>query len=88
MFYQMLFGKYPYVGINDHDILRKIKKSQPDFTGIDLSKSARQFLSACLTANPKERISWLEIYKHPLIIKGSGFLYGSLKSSKLNVKGN
>lgn len=32
VYYQMLFGKYPYMGVNDFDILKKIKNNRPDFS--------------------------------------------------------
>lgn len=33
----MLFGKYPYIGVNDMDILKKIKKGRPDYSGVNLT---------------------------------------------------
>jgi len=33
----MLYGKYPYQGVSDPDILKKIRTSRPDFTGINIS---------------------------------------------------
>ena len=73
VYYQMLYGKYPYVGINDLDILKKIRKNRPNFDGVELSPNAREFIERCLTVDPKVRISWREVYEHPLIKNDAGF---------------
>ncbi len=62
VYYQLLYGKYPYIGMSDMDILNKIKNSRPDFNGVNLSPYARNFIDKCLTVDPKQRISWKEIY--------------------------
>jgi hypothetical protein len=33
----MIYGKYPYVGLNDFDILKKIKNYRPDYSAIKIS---------------------------------------------------
>ena len=88
VFYQMLYGKYPYMGMNDYDILKKIKANRPDYTRVNISNNARDFLDRCMTVDPKKRISWSEIYEHPLLQKNeAGFIYGTLKS-KISMNGN
>jgi serine/threonine protein kinase len=62
-----MYGKYPYLGINDFEILRKIKSTRPDFKGVNISAKARDFIDKCLTVDPQKRITWREIYDHPLI---------------------
>jgi serine/threonine protein kinase len=37
VYYQMIYGKYPYVGLNDFDILKKIKNYRPDYSAIKIS---------------------------------------------------
>lgn len=37
VFYQLLSGNYPYMGLNDMDILKKIKNTRPNFTGLNIS---------------------------------------------------
>jgi serine/threonine protein kinase len=49
------------------DILKKIETTKPDFNGINLSANARNFIERCLTDNREKRISWRDIYDHPLI---------------------
>lgn len=58
VYYQMMYGKYPYMGMNDYDILKKIKNNRPDFSKVNISADARDFLDRCLTVDPKKRISW------------------------------
>ena len=66
--------------MNDYDILKKIKNNRPDFSRVQISEKARDFIDKCLTVDPKKRIRWQEIYDHPLLAKQEpNFLYG-LKS--------
>jgi serine/threonine-protein kinase ULK/ATG1 len=69
VYYQMIYGKYPYLGMNDYDILKKIKNNRPDFSAVQISKEARDFIDKCLTVNPKDRIKWKSVYEHPLLAK-------------------
>ena len=57
VFYQMIYGRYPYSGINDHDIY-EASKNKPGFAGINISPIAKDFILKCLTFNQKDRISW------------------------------
>lgn len=47
------------MGINDFDILKKIKSNRPDYSKVNLSKDAKDFIDRCLTVEPKKRISWV-----------------------------
>jgi hypothetical protein len=38
--------------MNDFDILKKIKQNKPDFTGVNISTNAKDFINKCLTINP------------------------------------
>ena len=89
VYYQMLYGKYPFMGFNDYDILKKIKNNRPDYSKVNISKDAKDFLDRCLTVDPKKRISWQEIYDHPLVMskKEAGLIYGTMKS-KISFNGN
>lgn len=55
------------MGMNDYDILKKIKNSRPDYSKVNISPHALDFIDKCLCVNPKKRISWIEIYSHPLL---------------------
>ena len=74
------------MGVSDYDILKKIRSTRPDYYGVNLSDKARDFIDRCLTVNPKARISWKEIYDHPLIKESEKIIYGL--TSKLRVKDN
>ncbi len=81
VYYQMIYGKYPYMGMNDYDILKKIKNNKPDFSAVQISKECRDFIEKCLTVDPKKRIKWKEVYEHQLMTKSDArFIYGALKS--------
>ena len=87
VYYQLMYGKYPFMGINDPMILKCIKeKRQPDFGGINLSSKAKDFIVRCLTYEPKKRIQWKEVYDHPLIKEEEKIVYGL--TSKLRVSDN
>lgn len=86
VYYQLLYGKYPYHGLSDLDILKKIENTKIDFSGVNLSANAKDFIQRCMTDNPSNRISWREIYDHPLIKSQEKMLYGL--TSKINFKDN
>jgi serine/threonine protein kinase len=67
VYYQLLYGKYPFMGANDDAVLIKIMTTKPDFKSINISANVKDFIERCLTIDPKQRISWSEIYDHPLI---------------------
>jgi serine/threonine protein kinase len=53
-----MYGKYPYMGLSDFDILKKIKSTRPDFTGVNISDNSKDFINKCLTIDPQKRITW------------------------------
>lgn len=68
VFYQLIYGEYPFKGFSDQEIYKNIKKNPPNFDKVNISDKARDFIQRCLTIDPKARISWKEVYSHPLII--------------------
>jgi len=75
------------MGMSDLDILKKIETTKPDFTGVNISVNARSFIERCLTDNRQLRISWREIYDHPLIKSQEKMMYGLVGLvSRLNIK--
>ena len=56
MFFTMLSGKFPFKGINDKDLFRKIKKCSVEFPN-HLSEGSKKFISKLLRYNPHERYS-------------------------------
>jgi serine/threonine protein kinase len=68
VFYQLIYGDYPFKGQTDPEIYKNIMKNPPNFDKVNISDKARDFIQRCLTIDPKARISWKEVYSHPLII--------------------
>ena len=58
VYYQMLFGTYPFLGQNEKDILKKIKNTRPNFKGVNITDEAKDFIERCLTIEPSDRIDW------------------------------
>jgi serine/threonine protein kinase len=71
------------MGKSDIEILKKIESTKPDFTGVNLSANALDFIQKCLTDNPEKRISWREIYDHPLIKSQEKMVYGAVSRLKV-----
>ena len=46
------------MGMNDYDLLKKIKTTKPTFNGVNISNDAEDFINKCLTVDPKKRIGW------------------------------
>jgi serine/threonine protein kinase len=44
VYYQFLYGKYPFMGISDYDILKKIESTKVDFGGVNISANAKDFI--------------------------------------------
>ena len=66
VFYELLFGKPPFVASNIIDLLKNIKNKQLE---IDLrinaiSPTCEDVIRRMLTVDPKERISWEELFQH------------------------
>lgn len=57
VYYQMIFGRYPYNGNSELEI-NKACRHPPQFNGVILSDNAKDFISKCLTYDQKTRISW------------------------------
>ena len=58
VYYQLLYGRYPYTGKSDYEILKNIKGRRPDYKKVQISDHARDFIDKGLTVNPKKRIKW------------------------------
>lgn len=67
VYYQLLYGKYPFNGLSDFEILKRIETTRPDYSGVNITPKARDFIDRCLTDSPAKRITWREIYNHALI---------------------
>ena len=90
VYYQILFGKYPYMAKTDYDLLKKLKTTLPDYTGKKISPNAKDFIERCLTTDPGKRIDWKDIYDHPLLKEDeTQLLYGARnKNLKMSIMVN
>lgn len=55
LYYQMIFGEYPYFGISvtDKKMLAIINANRPNYSKLNISEKVRDFMDKCLTVNPK-----------------------------------
>lgn len=58
VFYYMMTGRYPYLGLSTGELLKNIRNKTLQITGIRMSKEAFDFIKRCLTYDPNERITW------------------------------
>jgi len=73
IFYEMLYGKVPWVG-KDPVTYSKNIKSQPlvfDDNIATISSEAEDFIRQCLKVSEDDRIGWNELFQHPLIYDGT-----------------
>jgi len=68
MTYLMLFGRYPFDGQNDEQIIRRIKRGSIDWSGEHVSSAAFDLLHQLLQANASNRPSAGEVMKHRFFI--------------------
>lgn len=83
VFYQLIYGEYPFKGFSDHDILLSIKKTRPNYSKVNISERAKDFIDRCLTVDAKARISWKDVYAHPLIVEEEKVIYEMGSSLRL-----
>ncbi len=66
--FELLFGRTPFRASSPEQLLTKIKTTELVFPEErKISGEMEQLLRAMLTIEEEERISWNEIFKHPLI---------------------
>lgn len=65
----MLFGKSPYVASDINKLLIKIKDNPLHIpSDVKISEPVRDVLYRMLVMDPKERISWEELFNHKSIV--------------------
>lgn len=68
MFYEMLFGKAPWNCRDVNSLLKGIKTTPLRFPyDKPISDNTKDFIKKCLIVDEKERVSWEDIFKHPLL---------------------
>lgn len=71
VFYQLLFGRWPFFGKNENQLKQNIQAYSGDklpFPG-NVSNESRDLLQRLLTFNPKSRIEWKDFFRHPVFKK-------------------
>ena len=70
--YMIICGYYPFYGDSTNEIVKHVASGKFDFPSPEwdvVTASAKEFISALLTVDPKERPSALEAIEHPWIVK-------------------
>ncbi|CAD8087751.1 unnamed protein product [Paramecium primaurelia] len=69
MFYQLIFGQFPFTNQNQQKFLEDIKNNKPNFrrNGLAISQELEQLLEKMLIKDPNRRLKWSELYSHPLM---------------------
>ena len=66
IFYEMLFGKTPFVAKNIFDLIKQINSSEVKIPkDISITPECEDLLFKLLKKNPDERISWQDFFNHP-----------------------
>ena len=66
MLYQLHFKELPYSGINEQEILTKIKRNAPRKQPKD--PQFKDLLNRLFIVDPKKRISWNDYFNHPFFM--------------------
>lgn len=68
MLYEMLYGRTPWTANSPYQLFQNIKKIPLEFPSKPVrSQSIKDLLKQMLVVEDKDRISWPEIFNHPLI---------------------
>lgn len=68
MLYEMLYGRTPWTANSPYQLFQNIKKYPLEFPSKPVrSQSIKDLLKQMLVVEDKDRISWPEIFNHPLI---------------------
>lgn len=65
--YEMLYGKTPWTGTKLEELRKNIETSELVFGVPQRSDAVKNLLRRMLDKDPKSRISWKEIFVHPLV---------------------
>jgi serine/threonine protein kinase len=59
VYYQMLFGKFPFQARTTTGLLERTRNHDFSFEGEDISENAKDFISKCLKFDPEQRLTWI-----------------------------
>ena len=66
IFYELLHGETPWTAMNEVQLVRNIEKMPLVIKRKDISPETQDFLRKCLQVHEKDRISWDQIFAHPI----------------------
>lgn len=67
VYYQMLFGEYPFFGLTPTEILQNIKQKSGNLSfPRPVSQESKNLINQLLVMQPEKRIDWPDFFKHPL----------------------
>jgi len=71
VYYQMLFGNYPFFAMDMNSLMDKIKRNSGDNLKFDfqvnhISEESQDLLRRLLQQDPDRRIDWVAFFNHPL----------------------
>lgn len=69
LLFELLHGHPPFQGQSESDKCRNILKNGPIIYDDDISDEAFELISSILKADPNQRLSMIEILKHPWMKK-------------------
>eukprot|EP00919_Chromeraceae_sp_WS-2016_P049720 GHVR01117718.1.p1 GENE.GHVR01117718.1~~GHVR01117718.1.p1 ORF type:complete len:107 (-),score=7.51 GHVR01117718.1:693-1013(-) len=65
--YEMVYGKPPYIASNMVDLLKLIKSKPVVFpSNAEINDTLKDVIKRMLTVDVKRRISWNELFNHPI----------------------
>lgn len=68
VFYEMITGFTPFTGTSKEDLKRNLERGNYRLPKtIKMSLEGLDFMNCCLQHNPKDRLSWPELLKHPYL---------------------
>eukprot|EP00828_Plagiopyla_frontata_P041154 TRINITY_DN5778_c0_g3_i8.p1 TRINITY_DN5778_c0_g3~~TRINITY_DN5778_c0_g3_i8.p1 ORF type:complete len:585 (-),score=89.31 TRINITY_DN5778_c0_g3_i8:211-1893(-) len=93
LFYQMLFGTFPFDGNSESDLLKNIlqqsQKINLEYNKIKISEPTKDLLRKMLRPDPSQRIEWADLFSHQALNKEEK-IEGSLENmwtvSQFNIK--
>ena len=69
VYYQMLFGEYPFFGLSPSEIHADIRNKSGNLQfKFPISNESKDLLNRLLRMNPEERIDWPEFFGHSLFV--------------------
>ncbi|KAM3137614.1 hypothetical protein pb186bvf_010228 [Paramecium bursaria] len=68
LFYQLIYGEFPFTGDLGQDQINLIKKQNLNFNkNIQVSQETQELIRRMLQYDPQKRIQWKELYNHKFI---------------------